>query len=49
LAYQRIPFFEEHRDPFDRMLLAIALADSLKIVSSDHNFPLYNAVVETIW
>ncbi|AUD05536.1 type II toxin-antitoxin system VapC family toxin [Spirosoma pollinicola] len=48
-SYQNIPFFDHHRDPFDRMLLAIALADGLKIISSDHNFPLYNDLVETIW
>lgn len=48
VAYQTIPLFDHHRDPFDRMLLAIALADGLIIVSSDHNFPLYNGLVETI-
>lgn len=49
LAYQRIPFFEEHRDPFDRMLLAIALADDLTILSADQNFPLYADLVTTLW
>ncbi|GAB2596188.1 type II toxin-antitoxin system VapC family toxin [Spirosoma areae] len=48
-AYTRLPFFEHHRDPFDRILLATALADDLTIVSSDHNFPLYSNVVTTIW
>ena len=48
-AYLSIPLLSHHKDPFDRMLLAVALADGLKIVSSDHNFPLYNALVETIW
>ncbi len=32
-AYTQLPFFDNHRDPFDRMLLAIALADNLSIVS----------------
>ena len=44
-----IPLYDHHRDPFDRMLLAIALADGLSIVSSDRNFPLYNGLVTTIW
>lgn len=48
-AYIRLPFFDHHRDPFDRMILAIALAEDLTIVSSDHNFPLYDEVVKTIW
>lgn len=49
VAYQNVPLFEQHRDPFDRMLLAIALADNLTIVSADHNFPLYSSLVKTIW
>lgn len=49
VAYHTIPLFEHHRDPFDRMLLATALADDLTIVSSDHNFPLYSNLVTTIW
>ncbi|WP_461130422.1 PIN domain-containing protein [Spirosoma aerophilum] len=48
-AYQTTPFFDHHRDPFDRLLLATALADGATLVSSDHNFPRYNELVETIW
>jgi PIN domain nuclease of toxin-antitoxin system len=48
-AYLSIPLYDHHRDPFDRMLLAIALADDLTIVSSDHNFPLYKDQVTIIW
>ncbi|GAB4044477.1 type II toxin-antitoxin system VapC family toxin [Spirosoma jeollabukense] len=48
-AYTRLPLFAQHRDPFDRMILATALSDDLTIVSSDHNFPLYNELVKTIW
>ncbi|MFD2573473.1 type II toxin-antitoxin system VapC family toxin [Spirosoma soli] len=49
VAYQSVPLFDHHRDPFDRMILAIALADGLSVVSSDHNFPLYHELVSTIW
>ncbi|QDK82592.1 type II toxin-antitoxin system VapC family toxin [Spirosoma sp. KCTC 42546] len=48
-AYTQLPFYENHRDPFDRIILATALADDLTIVSSDHNFPLYTDLVTTIW
>ena len=48
-AYERIPLYEDHRDPFDRMILATALADGLTIVSSDRNFPRYNALVPIVW
>ena len=48
-AYQKIPLFEDHRDPFDRMILAIGLVEELTIVSSDHNFPRYSDFVQTVW
>ena len=48
-AYDSIPLYEDHRDPFDRMILATALADKLTVVSSDRNFPLYNDLVPVIW
>ena len=37
----------EHRDPFDRMLIAQAQAENLPIVSNDRVFDLYG--VERIW
>lgn len=48
-AYDLLPFHDQHRDPFDRMILGTALADRLTIVSSDHNFSLYSSLVETLW
>lgn len=32
-AYQQVPFFEDHRDPFDRLLLATALSEQIPIIS----------------
>ncbi|WP_040005274.1 type II toxin-antitoxin system VapC family toxin [Fibrisoma limi] len=48
-AYTMIPFYDQHRDPFDRLILAIAFAEQLNIVSSDHNFSLYQPLVNIIW
>lgn len=48
-AYQTLPLIESHRDPFDRLLLATALADKLTIISFDQNFALYNPIVSTLW
>jgi len=48
-AYDQLPFYDEHRDPFDRLILATALADGLTIVSSDRNFPLYSDLVPIVW
>lgn len=48
-AYAKLPFFDHHRDPFDRLILATAMAEELTVVSSDHNFPLYQEVVNVLW
>lgn len=48
-AYDHIPLYEDHRDPFDRMILAIALAENLTLVSSDTNFPRYSDLVNVLW
>lgn len=47
-AYQSIPFFDEHRDPFDRFLLATALAEQIPIISFDDKFILYRPLVTVI-
>ena len=47
-AYQRLPFFEEHRDPFDRMIIATAAQDDMVIISNDPKFPLYPST-KIIW
>jgi PIN domain nuclease of toxin-antitoxin system len=32
-----------HREPFDRMIIAVALTDGLPLVGRDSRFPLYSA------
>lgn len=36
-----LPAFEDHRDPFDHLLIAQALAEDLTIISDDRNFQRY--------
>ena len=36
-----------HKDPFDRMLIAQAMENNLKIITRDGKIPLYD--VETVW
>ena len=43
-AYNAIPLLEEHRDPFDRLLLAIALSENMPIISADNNFQYYKNI-----
>lgn len=47
-AYDTMPFFEGHRDPFDRLIIATALNDSMNIISNDPKFPLY-PLARIIW
>lgn len=47
-AYSRIPLFAQHRDPFDRILLATVLSENIPIISSDANFDLYAPDVQVI-
>ena len=43
----RLEFHPNHRDPFDRLLIAQAMVDGLTIISKDRNFSLYDVAV--IW
>jgi len=36
-----LPYFEEHRDPADRNIIAHAIADNRILISGDGNFALY--------
>ena len=44
----KLPFRADHKDPFDRMLIAQALAEDLAIVSGDTRFTSYNRL-RVIW
>jgi len=37
---------DDHRDPFDRLLLATAFAENIPVISADEKFPLYKDVVQ---
>lgn len=47
-AYRAIPLLPEHRDPFDRILLATALSEKIPIISADANFKLYSPQVQVV-
>jgi PIN domain nuclease of toxin-antitoxin system len=46
--YQHLPLLQEHRDPFDRFLIAIAKDENLTIVTTDDKFQLYSSLIEII-
>jgi len=47
-AYADIPLFPDHRDPFDRLLLATAFSENIPIISADGNFDLYSGLVRIV-
>jgi PIN domain nuclease of toxin-antitoxin system len=46
--YSRLPTYTNHRDPFDRLLIAQAIAEDLSIVSSDTRFAYYKRL-RVLW
>ncbi|MDR3696298.1 type II toxin-antitoxin system VapC family toxin [Mucilaginibacter sp.] len=47
-SYQNLPLFQEHKDPFDRFLIAIAKNENLTIVTTDDKFHLYSSLIQII-
>ena len=47
-TYVDIPLFAQHRDPFDRLLLATAVSEDIPVLSADENFKLYVPKVRVI-
>ena len=44
-AYALIPLYDDHRDPFDRLLIATALAEELTLISDDSKFERYSSLI----
>lgn len=47
-SYQAVPLYSEHRDPFDRSIIAIAYADKMPLISADDQFDRYNSFIELV-
>ncbi len=48
-AYEKVPLLQEHRDPFDRLLIATALEENLIVLTADKNFSLYPQLIKVFW
>ena len=49
LAYTQLPLFAEHRDPFDRVIIATAFCEQLEVITVDEKFKLYPDWTKIIW
>jgi PIN domain nuclease of toxin-antitoxin system len=41
MALSRLPFQPQHRDPFDHLIIAQAIAEDMMLVTADQRVPLY--------
>jgi PIN domain nuclease of toxin-antitoxin system len=44
-----LPQFDNHKDPFDRLIISTALIESLIVISVDGKFRLYEDLVSVLW
>ena len=47
-AFQLFSMPQHHRDPFDRQIIAQALAEDIPVISSDEAFELYKGI-QVVW
>ncbi len=44
-ALNGLPFHEQHRDPFDHLIIAQAMVEGMTLVTKDQNAPLYHVPI----
>lgn len=49
IAYQSLPDFPDHRDPFDRLIIATSIVEGATIISKDPKFENYHDFVKVTW
>ncbi len=47
-AYQNLPLFDDHKDPFDRFLISTAMVEGMHLMTSDEKFNLYVSLLKII-
>jgi len=48
-SYDQISLLSNHRDPFDRLILATAFSEKFIIISADEKFYEYTDIIEVVW
>jgi PIN domain nuclease of toxin-antitoxin system len=46
--YSEVPLYPNHRDPFDRLIIATAFYENIPLISSDEKFGFYTAIISLI-
>ncbi len=47
-SYQQLPLIEDHRDPFDRLIISTAITESMSILTGDEKFNAYSYLVNLV-
>lgn len=47
-SYRSVPLFKEHKDPFDRFIIATAIAENFVVMTADDKFNFYEALIELV-
>ncbi len=47
--YQNVPLYVDHRDPFDRIIIATAIVENAEIITVDPKFRYYSDLVRLVW
>ncbi|WP_428668310.1 type II toxin-antitoxin system VapC family toxin [Runella sp.] len=48
-TYEQIPLISEHKDSFDRLIIATAFHERLAIITVDEKFNFYSNTVKIVW
>lgn len=49
IAYQQLPDFSDHRDPFDRLIIATGISEGASVITKDPKFKSYQSYLSVIW
>ena len=47
-AYNTVNLVEDHRDPFDRLIIATAFNENIPVISADEKFKNYQSQIQLI-
>ena len=47
--YVGLPQIANHKDPFDRLIIATAIVENLQIITADEKFENYQNLVKVVW
>jgi PIN domain nuclease of toxin-antitoxin system len=47
--YKNVPLLNDHRDPFDRLLISSAIQQNATLLSADEKFKLYPKILKLLW